>query len=70
MDNTELFNLIQAKFAAGKRVLVSTYLKTTVYSAKHAKMFKAPTKVTERGVYVQHGRRWDYVFPQYIKFEK
>jgi len=64
-----LFERIQAHLAEGGKVLIATYTKATLYSPKHAAMFKAPTKPTEQGVYVQHGRRWDYVISaEYVRF--
>lgn len=48
------------------RVVVSTYTKQTVYGPKHLPMFSANER--EQGVYVQRGKRRDYVFPQYVFF--
>jgi hypothetical protein len=51
-------------------VVVRTNLKQWNYTKKHAGMFKAPSKESEDGVYVQRGKHWDYVFPQYVHFAR
>lgn len=62
-----LFEAIAARLAEPTgRVVITTYTRQTVYAPKHAGMFRASTQPTDLGVYVQRGKRWDYVLPQYI----
>ncbi len=48
---------IHKMLADGKSVMVSTYTKSTCYTAKHAGMFRA----SKSGAFVQTGRRWDCI---------
>lgn len=41
----------------GCTIMVSTHLKATQYTAKHADMFKA----TKSGLYVRRGKNWDCI---------
>jgi hypothetical protein len=51
------FAFIQSAFAAGDQISIGTYTHLTTYKPKHASMFKA----TRTGIYVQRGKRWDYI---------
>lgn len=50
----KIINTIQAEFAKGNSVIVSTMTKATKFSPKHAAMFKA----TKSGAYAQYGKNW------------
>ena len=47
---------LNAHLAAGGSVQVSTYAKSTIYSPKHAGMFKTGK---DGNLYVQRGKHWD-----------
>lgn len=64
----DLYDKIQEHLASGGVVAVRTSMRQTNYSPKHAKMFRRPSKPSETGVYVQRGKHWDYVFPEYIHY--
>jgi hypothetical protein len=66
-ENPDLYEKIQDHLSSGGVVAVRTSMRHTNYLPKHAKMFK-PGKSGESGVYVQRGKHWDYVFPEYIHF--
>lgn len=52
----DMFPVIQEAFANGKRVQVTTHLKSTIYDKRHADMFK----VRGNSLYVRRGRKnWD-----------
>lgn len=57
---------IQAALKEGRRVQVSTYLKSTVYDERHIGMFRA----TEKSLYVQRGRAWDCIDYCSIRIER
>ena len=48
---------LNAHLSAGGRVVVATYTRATVYSAKHCGWFVDKAD----GVYVRHGRTFDYL---------
>jgi hypothetical protein len=63
----KLFNHIQATFATGLRVQISTYTKATLYGPKHAGMFK----LAKNGdVFVQRGKNWDCINHSGFSFER
>ena len=68
MTEQTLTEQVMAHFAAGGRVMISTYTKSVIYSAKHATLFRAPRDASKDGIYVRHGKREDYVFPGYVFF--
>jgi hypothetical protein len=47
--------------------MVATYTKATLYTPKHKDLFVAPKRTDDLGVYVKHGTRVEYVFPDYVK---
>lgn len=51
------FALIQKHLAAGRTVVISTALRGSKLSAKHAAMVKA----TRSGLYLQRGKNWDCI---------
>lgn len=63
-----LIDRIREHLASGGVVVVQTTYRATVYRAKHAGLFSAPTSITDNGIYVTRGKRRDYVFPQYVRF--
>jgi predicted secreted protein len=64
-----LLDRILAAFAAGRRVRIATYTRCTEFQPKHAGLFKASSRETDSGVYVQFGRRWLYVVPSTVVIE-
>lgn len=48
---------IQQALQDGCTIMVSTHLKATQYTAKHADMFKA----TRTGLFVKRGKHWDCI---------
>ena len=48
---------IAAHLTSGRRVLVGTCTRATVYSKRHADMFRA----TSSGLYVRRGKHWDCI---------
>jgi hypothetical protein len=55
---------IAAHLASGGQVVVGTYTRATVYSSRHASLFRA----TNSGLYVRSGRRWDCIDYCAIRF--
>jgi hypothetical protein len=55
---------IDAHLASGGKVLVGTYTRVTVYSRKHADMFRA----TSSGLCVRRGTHWDCIDYCAIRF--
>ena len=64
-----LYEKIMRTFAAGRRVKVETVYRSTLYSPKHAGMF-SPAIAGEPGVWVDRGKRREYVLPHIVAFEK
>jgi hypothetical protein len=64
-----LFERVQRHLAASRdnRVVVQTFTRATAFAPKHADMLK-PGKDGEPGIYMQSGRQWLYVLPQYVRF--
>ncbi len=48
---------ISAHLSAGGRVVVGTYTRATVYTRRHADLFRA----TREGLYVRRGKGWDCI---------
>ena len=48
---------IKDQLGKGRMIQVTTYLRATRYTEKHAEMFKAGRD----GVYVQRGKNWDFI---------
>jgi len=48
----------------GGRVVVGTYSRATIYSRRHADMFRA----TSSGLYVRNGKHWDCIGYCAIRF--
>jgi hypothetical protein len=65
-----LHDRIRVHLLSDGAVMVATYTKATIYRQKHVAMFTPSKRETDTGVYVQHGKRRDYVDPQYIRFGK
>lgn len=62
-----LYDRIQSALARPDgRVMIRTYTKATLYTPKHARLFIAPRKRDDLGVYVMHGKQKHYVYPQYV----
>jgi len=57
---------IQAALKDGRRVQVSTHLKSTVYDERHIAMFRT----MKNSLYVQRGRAWDCIDYCSIRFER
>ncbi len=55
---------IAAHLTSGGRVVVGTYTRATVYSRKHAEIFRA----TSSGLYVRNGKLWDCIDYCAIRF--
>ncbi len=49
--------MIAAHLASGGEVVVGTHTRATVYSRRHAGLFRA----TRSGLYVRSGQRWDCI---------
>ena len=63
-----LYDRIQSALARPTgRVMVTTHTHATLYTPKHAGLFLAPARHDDAGVYVMHGKRKDYVYPQYVR---
>jgi hypothetical protein len=63
-----LYERIQSALSSPNgRVMVATYTKATLYTPKHKALFVAPKRTDDLGVYVKHGTRVEYVFPDYVK---
>lgn len=48
---------IQSQLAAGRTVYLTTYTRSTTYTAKHSDWFKADRS----GAYVRRGKSWDCI---------
>jgi hypothetical protein len=55
---------ITAHLESGGRVIVGTYTQATIYSKKHAALFRA----TNSGLYVRRGKHWDCIDYCAIRF--
>jgi hypothetical protein len=55
---------IAAHLTSGGNVLVGTYKRTTLYSRKHADMFRATSSV----LFARNGNRWDCIDHCAIRF--
>jgi hypothetical protein len=55
---------IAAHLNSGGKVVVATYTRASVYSRKHADMFRA----TSSGLHVRTGKRWDCIDYCAIRF--
>lgn len=64
-----LFERVQQHLSASRdnRVVVQTIYRATVFAPKHTDMLR-PGKGDESGIYMQRGRHWDYVPPEYVRF--
>jgi hypothetical protein len=67
----ELLDVLVAHLNAGKRLMIKSYTRPTVYDKRHITMFRASTREGDTGVYVGWpGKRSVYVAPQMWAFEK
>jgi molybdopterin-biosynthesis enzyme MoeA-like protein len=66
-----LFERVQQHLAASKnnRVVIQTPMRATAFAPKHADMLK-PGEGDEPGIYMQSGRKWLYVMPEYVRFAR
>ena len=55
---------IAAHLASGGKVVVGTYTRATVFSGRHAELFRA----TRSGLYVRSGKHWDCIDHCAIRF--
>lgn len=53
--NRQIVSSVLEALSAGRRVVIGTYTKATVYDRRHVAMFRADA----RGAWVQHGKRWE-----------
>ena len=53
----ELYNKIQAHFAAGGEIIVATYTKATHFKPKHSAMIQ----MRGSSLYMQRGKHWDCI---------
>jgi len=65
--NPDLYDKIQDHLKSGGVVVIRTHLKQWEFKPKHAAMFRRG-KAGESGVYMQRGKSWDYVLPEYVHF--
>lgn len=65
----ELHSKIVEHLAASPKnvVVLQTTYRVTIYKPKHAELFRPSQRKTDTGVYVQHGKRAEYVFPEYLR---
>lgn len=55
---------IAAHLGSGGKVVVGTYTQATIYSSRHASLFRANSS----GLYVLSGKRWDCIDYCAIRF--
>ncbi len=55
---TEKLSWIKSHLAAGHTIQITTYLRVTRYTAKHAEMFRVDGT---NALVVQRGRHWDCI---------
>jgi hypothetical protein len=70
-DSQALAAKVAEHFANGGAVMVKSYARPTVYTAKHAVMFRASKRETDRGIYIGWpGRKSVYVTAEMLAFSR